>query len=537
MVPTVRKSVEHLVVESMSDRADELICLLSDAPDEKGLVRMVKEQGYLVFFHVALLNSQAELLYDSHIKRITGAEVIHSTATPIEVADALDRGFGKTESFCPLVGAKLSYIAKRFEFQENCYVLRLAFPYEYIHELKQKFTLGVIVFTSLLLGLFAIVTSIVIVHLMGPVRQMIKAIRPYHEGKTSNISEIHLETYLPDEFSDLATTFNSLSHQIQDQIQTLTRERNEKESILQAMQEGVIATDSEMRVVFANSMALFYVENEFHTFQPLIKKCLQIGICLNEEVQLGSVHLNVIASPMNEGVLLVLQDKSIDYKILEMRKEFIANASHELKTPITIVRGFAETLQDNPDLPRETVAMITQKIVRNCERMTTIVKNLLTLADIENLPQFRLQECALKELVDHSAKLVLSTHRDADIQIHGDASITVQADPELLEVALTNLLDNAAKYSKEKALIEVHIERQTHAVSIAVKDHGIGIPEQDLEHIFNRFYTVNKAESKKKGGSGLGLSICQTIMEKHYGRISVQSEMNKGTTFTMEFPL
>ena len=182
MVPTVRKSVEHLVVESMSDRADELICLLSDAPDEKGLVRMVKEQGYLVFFHVALLNSQAELLYDSHIKRITGAEVIHSTATPIEVADALDRGFGKTESFCPLVGAKLSYIAKRFEFQENCYVLRLAFPYEYIHELKQKFTLGVIVFTSLLLGLFAIVTSIVIVHLMGPVRQMIKAIRPYHEG-------------------------------------------------------------------------------------------------------------------------------------------------------------------------------------------------------------------------------------------------------------------------------------------------------------------------------------------------------------------
>ncbi|HXF28589.1 MAG TPA: ATP-binding protein, partial [Chlamydiales bacterium] len=358
-------------------------------------------------------------------------------------------------------------------------------------------------------------------------------------------------TYLPDEITDLATTFNSLSNQIQSQIETLTYERNGKEAILEALAEGVIAIEGDSTIAYANEMGLTFlgltkeaIGQKFsdlylpETLETILRQAYEEKKCLNSEIQLFSYHLNVIASPMKtgQGAILVLQDKTIHYKILEMRKEFIANASHELKTPITVIRGFAETLHDNPTLDPTMTSTIMQKIVNNCLRMTKIIQNLLTLADIEHLPQFRLQPCNLESLVEQSAAAVAMKHPDAHIHIDVEHDIVVEADPELLEVAISNLIDNAAKYSKEKAEISVRVEKFASTVKLHVTDNGIGIPEADLPHVFQRFYTVNKAESKKRGGSGLGLSIVETIVKKHHGSVKVSSQVGVGTTFTIQLP-
>jgi two-component system phosphate regulon sensor histidine kinase PhoR len=261
--------------------------------------------------------------------------------------------------------------------------------------------------------------------------------------------------------------------------------------------------------------------------------------CDSIEMALGSkkLYLNVVTSPRENkrGAILVLQDKSIQSKVLQMRQNFIANASHELKTPIAIIYGFGELLQENQDLPKKTVQEIIDKIVRNCNRMTKIIKNLLTLADIENLPLSRITQCDVSELIKSCTNTLQTLYPEARVLLiyNENDALQIACDSDLIEVALSNLLDNAAKYSKAIPEISIVIEKIPSYVKIQVRDQGIGIPQHDLEHIFQRFYTVNKIESKKKGGSGLGLSIVETIVEKHFGKVYAESELGVGTTFTM----
>ncbi|HEV8052772.1 MAG TPA: HAMP domain-containing sensor histidine kinase, partial [Parachlamydiaceae bacterium] len=217
---------------------------------------------------------------------------------------------------------------------------------------------------------------------------------------------------------------------------------------------------------------------------------------------------------------------------------FIANASHELKTPITIIRGFAEILNDNPGLPAATTSEMTQKIVNNCQRMTQLIRDLLTLSDVDNIPLSRLEECDLYDMIEQCSNTVHDVYPDAKIEIiqQSEGEMTVAADPSLMELAIVNLLENAAKYSKPPAEITVTLQREHGKIRLAITDKGLGIPKQDLEHIFERFYTVDKAHSQKLGGSGLGLSIVQNIIHKHFGQISLESELGVGTTFTIILP-
>jgi len=556
MYPFISNTIQRIIVQSMNGRAEEIIASVTQAKNERALLQAVKDEAYFVFFHISLIDAKKQLLYDSHQKRLLDLSTLAITDTSAEVQNALKKGIDYSEEFSPLLGQKLIYLAKRFEFQGKSYILRLSFPHEYIYDLKRSFKIGFIVFSSLAFILFSMMTILVLFHFMSPIRTIIKAIKPYQEGRSKFIPEITIHTYFRDEFSDLATTMNSLSERIKKQISSLTDERNEKSAILESLAEGVLAVDNKLEISYANNHALqflhlerSYIGTPFPSHihpkcHSLLCKCIDEKKCLNGEVQVfhegKSQHLNIVASPRVQqgGAILVLQDKSIHYKILEMRKEFIANASHELKTPITIIRGFAETLHDNPHLEPETIKEVTHKIVRNSHRMTKIIQNLLTLSDIEHLPQFRLQPCDLVALVKHIKQTLLNVYPDATIEsIQNKEQIIVHADKDLLEVAIMNLVDNGAKYSKGIPHITVFLEEKDSSVTIQVRDKGIGIPKEDAPHIFNRFYTVNKMESKKLGGSGLGLSIVETIIEKHFGSISCSSQLGKGTIFTITLPI
>jgi two-component system phosphate regulon sensor histidine kinase PhoR len=244
-------------------------------------------------------------------------------------------------------------------------------------------------------------------------------------------------------------------------------------------------------------------------------------------------------SPKKDGLgaVIVLQDKTNHYKVLEMGKEFVANASHELRTPITIIKGFAETLQEMPNISPELFADIIEKIVRNCERMDMLVKNLLTLADIENLSESRFQACDIDRVIVNCKDNLLSLHPDIKLEVHTPQSkITLPIDPDLIEMALMNILENAVKYSPPPAHVILEVEEKEQNIEIKVSDHGIGITLPDQEHIFERFYTVNKSHARKLGGAGLGLAIVKTIIQKHQGSISVTSTLGKGTTFTIILP-
>jgi len=191
-------------------------------------------------------------------------------------------------------------------------------------------------------------------------------------------------------------------------------------------------------------------------------------------------------------------------KHIDNLKDFVANASHELKTPITIIRGFAETLHDHPELPIDTRIDVTEKIVKNCKRMTFLIKDLLTLSDVENIPDYKLIQCDLHDIILTCCNTLHEIFPDAQVAIHTDPDeqIFMAADPSLMELAMMNIIENAAKYSKPPAKIEINLIKNNDRILITFTDHGIGIPPEDLEHVFERFYTVDKAHSQKNGGVG-----------------------------------
>jgi len=558
MFPFAASTVKKIAKKGMQDRATELIAKIQSAPNNDALIRRLKEQKSLIFFRISVINDERKVLYDSHTKRLLGPRFSQEYVVDHpEVLEAFAHGTGYIEDYSDLLGQKFSYFAKAFDFHGKTYVMRTAFPYKYVTELTHDFEMGMIALASIILVLFSAMTWFIVHHLTEPIAQITEAVRPYQEGTVSTLPKIQINATASDEFLTLANTLNSLSEKIRNQIETLTFEKNEKAAVLESLVEGVIAVDENLKISYANQSAakLLQLEDEKLEGLPFEQlhqtKCLELLAKCHAEHQPQvdtfelkregkKLFLDVVAAPKkdNTGAILVLQDKTGDHKIAAMRKDFVANASHELKTPLTIIRGFAETLHDHPHLPEATLLEITDKIVRNCNRMTTVIKDLLTLSDIENIPESRLYDCDLVKIAQNCKEMVLNLHPTAQITIHDQTKngVHLVADPSLMELAIMNLIENAAKYSVPPAEINVTLQDLDSQIKIEVADKGIGIPEADLEHIFDKFYTVDKARSQKMGGSGLGLSIVQTIVDKHAGKISVASTVGQGTTFTILLP-
>ena len=331
--------------------------------------------------------------------------------------------------------------------------------------------------------------------------------------------------------------------------------RVEKRVLLENLDEGALITNSSGKVTYINLKAESLLRINEENFlgrrlfdvpvtSDLWKNCIALvsqALKCEERVhtfltlsEKEKIYLQLIAIPTGdgEGAVLLIQDRSNQQKILEMGKEFIANASHELKTPVTIIRGFAETLKDLPEVSEVMYESILEKIIRNCERMEGLVKNLLTISDLENGSKENMQECDLIQVVEESCNQCITAFPECKIeQFFNEEAVYVWGDPYLLELALFNILKNAVRYSPKPADIKVTINAKETEVDVHIEDKGIGIPSQDIDRIFDRFFTVDKTHSRRLGGAGLGLSIVKVITQRHEGKIWVTSKEQEGTTF------
>lgn len=546
--------VRHIVIRSLTKQTSQVVDVVKDAPNLEAMKARLEALQSILFFRVTLFNSQGGVLYDSREVPVEGTADLDYG----EVEEALSEGEGYNEHYSALLGQDLALVAVSFPYQGETLVLRTAFPLSQVNHLIDDFKIGTLTIGTALLLLFALMTTLVTHHFTRPIKAIIGAISPYQEGRVEALPWIELpyRSSRKDEFSRLAKTLNSLSERIDAQISTLRSERNERAAILESLVEGVVAVDSELKLIYANAAALRflgieaegYVGNRFPSGQTellnLLAASRKKGELLQETIQVGETpptFFDAIAVPQGDedGALLILQDQTKHYALLEMRKDFIANASHELKTPLTIIHGFAETLHEQPEMGCDLIRTVTEKILRNCQRMEQLVKNLLRLADIEHLPLATLERVDLRSFLEECRAMTLSIYPGSQVDLEiPEGKVDLWADAELLELAVTNLFYNAAKYSKPPAQIRVKVtlRPEKDAIQIDVSDRGIGIPEEDLPHIFQRFYTVDKAHSRQLGGSGLGLSIVETIVQKHYGEISVRSKLGEGTTFTLLFP-
>ena len=506
--PFIGKAVDKIVYHNLEINSEHLIEQLKKSKDQKDMMRYLQGSQAYFFFRISLFDPSGDMIFDSAYGEIYDKRDLDFSVHHPEIAEQVKKGIVFSQAPSKILNETLAYVSLPFEAHGTAYILRTAIPYRQLEQFTVQFEHWFLIFCGVALLFLGGCIWLIFHRINYPISQIIKVIKPYQSGQINQIPQIQLSHSIDehDNFYQLADTLNSLSYRLRRHVQQLVEERNEKEAILESLGEGVIAIDADMNITYANyigcrmlgiskkqlmgkSFSALVVKAKFALVdkcRKLLETCQKMSTILTDSIFLEDgkkIYLDLIAAPKQHGsgAILVLQDKSSHYKVLEMGKDFVANASHELRTPITIIRGFAETLYDMPELPREMVSDITEKIVRNCQRMDNLVKNLLTLADLENLPESRFQECDLVALAENCRQVINAIYEGAQINIEkNNEAINVDADPDILELAIINLLDNAAKYSKPPAHITIKIERIAEEARIAISDRGIGIPPDDL---------------------------------------------------------
>jgi two-component system phosphate regulon sensor histidine kinase PhoR len=367
-----------------------------------------------------------------------------------------------------------------------------------------------------------------------------------------------------EEIVSLNESMKGMAQQLHARIDTITQQRTEIEAILSSMIEGVIAVDADERIIIMNSAAANMFGCDLSTvqgriiqeavrnshLQQFVSETLsgetpvekEIAIITGEERYLfGHGTLIRDIEGKRVGALFVLSDITRLRRLENIRKDFVANVSHEIKTPITAIKGFVEILRDDGKKDEQDIKRFLEIISRHVNRLEAIIDDLLRLSRIEKDVEtegIQLMESGIKDVLESAIQISkpIADSKGMEIRLFCDDGLIARINPPLLEQAIVNLLDNAIKYSDEKRPVKIEARHDEKELLIHIIDNGRGIEQEHLPRIFERFYRVDKARSRRLGGTGLGLAIVKHIIQAHKGHVTVTSTPGKGSTFSLHIP-
>ncbi|MBU2509752.1 HAMP domain-containing protein [bacterium] len=480
-----------------------------------------------------------------------------------EIAIALKNEIGSSVRYSGTLSQNMMYVAipvkKNNELKA---VIRASVPITSVEKELDTIQMDRVVWgiiTALLASIFALVLSR---RISRPIEEMKKGAENYARG------DFNYYLPIPDtlELASLAESMNDMAIQLENRITTIVNQRNEYEAVLTSMIEGVIAVDIQERILSINqaAMTILGIRSEklkYQSIQEMIRNSeLQklVNTTLSERKPLeqdiiirgeNDRILNLKCRPLfnadndNMGALIILNDVTRLRLLEDVRKDFVANVSHELKTPLTTIKGFVETLingslTENPEESERFLKIINKHV----DRLNTIIEDLLSLARIEKLDEkleLRFEEKNIQPVIETAIQLIQSKadEKNIDLDLECNTTQQVKIDTTLLEQALFNLLDNAIKYSSENSKIRIKADANDTEIAVSIEDEGSGIHKKHIPRLFERFYRADKARSRELGGTGLGLAIVKHIIQLHSGRVTVSSIQGKGSTFTLHLPV
>jgi two-component system phosphate regulon sensor histidine kinase PhoR len=360
----------------------------------------------------------------------------------------------------------------------------------------------------------------------------------------------------------LSQSINILARNLQDMTRTQEMQKDRLRTLIENMGSGLILIDSRGYINLVNRAykEIFHIDPVDYLYRLYYeafehKEIIQLveEIFMTEEkvrkqmllpIDIERKHFEVYGAPIIgtnhewKGIILVFHDITELKKLEQMRKDFVANVSHELKTPITSIKGFTETLLDGAMKDEATLEYFLSIILKESDRLQTLIQDLLDLSKIEQQGfKLNIEAVNLMQILEEIIIMLQGKAADKEIQLEllADQDIYIQGDVNRLKQVFINLINNAIAYTPKGGLVQAIIENKEDKVLVHIKDTGIGIEEAEIPRIFERFYRVDKARSRNSGGTGLGLAIVKHLVEAHHGYITVRSKVGKGTTFTVHF--
>ncbi len=421
-----------------------------------------------------------------------------------------------------------------------------------------------IILQSVLIGLvIAVIMAFFLSKaITAPIQSLTKGAKLIAAGDFSQKLEVHSK----DEIGVLTGTFNHMKKKLKTTIDEVAGERQKLETVFSHLRAGVITFTDEGKVLNINPFAKDLFGDKFNSNFTLstLLTLFDIGsasdsgreelpdennIIFDEvvfasrvlEVNFGGIRYNE-ADEMKDGVITVIHDVTSRYELEKSRREFVANVSHELRTPLTSIKGACETVLDHPELPDEIKNKLLQMSVSESNRMTGIVRDLLTLSRLDGKrTKWQITEYSINDSLRHLCDVmnVDAASHDHKIILQADATLpNITADKDRIDQVIVNIISNAIKYTPDGGTIVVSSSAEgKDNVLVRIMDNGLGIPEKDLPRIFERFYRVEKARTSDTGGTGLGLAIAKELIEAHGGSIRIQSKSGVGTIVDIILPV
>lgn len=533
---------------TLKQQAEKAELVLTSHHDQSDALTYVKElienpAGIIIVQN----KSDLEVTYDDPLKQLMVDE--------IKGNDAFDKVFEKDEYVVKDI--KVNYQDNRHEFILIGYPSQAfnhkdsgIFIYQDTNSMddaQNYITFIIFIVAMLLLILTTIFAFFLSNKITKPLLLLKTAAFNLARGERNN----KIAVYSRDEIGELALAFNKMEQEITLNISKISQERNLRDRLINAMEDGVLSFNMDLEKQLQNPMAERFLDDisqeDTDILSKLVNQVMQSDEIIYHEISTFNKHYVLIISPVknttqgqNNGAVAIIRDMSEEKKIDMMKQQFIANVSHELRTPIQMLQGYTEAILDGIVVEKDDVDEFLNIILDESKRLNRLVNELINVAridagettlnkevmDISPLLEKNIQNFK-QSAIEHETTLQLDLKHTKEVAIEYDKIFQV----------ITNLLDNAMRYTKSGDTIKISTYNDTNNLYIKIADTGVGIAKEHINHIFDRFYKVDQARTRGKHGTGLGLFIVKAIIEKHHGEIKVESEQGIGTIFTISIPL
>jgi len=517
------------------------------------LAAICRNLGETTQTRITIISPDGRVLADSH----EDPSLMDNHGDRPEIISAFNGETGTALRYSHTLEQKMMYLAIPVKIGGQKVIVRTSLPVTTlqatISEMRIKLILG-----GLVIVLFAALISFLLSkRIARPLETMKQGAERFAKG------ELNFKLPVPntEEIGTLAESLNLMARQLDERIKTIVNQRNEQEAVFSSMVEGVIAVDQEERILSMNLAAakLFRIDRENVVGKPIhevlrnseliqtIRAVLKNGTVSESEITLSierERYLQITGTVLKSGggerigAVIVLEDITRIRQLENIRKEFVANVSHELKTPITSIKGFVETLREGAVKNPQEAAQFLDIIEKHTNRLNAIINDLLELSRIEQKEDsgdIAMTMMPVADILQRAAEDCQSqaTRKGVLLRVSCSQDLKAPMNAPLIEQAIVNLIDNAIKFSDSGREVLISARRDGNQVVISVQDFGPGIAPEHFDRLFERFYRVDRARSRKLGGTGLGLAIVKHIAQVHGGDVSVSSKIGEGSIFSI----